>query len=1196
MCKHSMKFMMVGLATAAALAAVGCSRNVDQIAEGSAQISVHALSLAQDVARVDVAVSNTKITTPITMPLYLQSDGQFRGLINHITTDGSASTTFSAKAYDASGTAIYEGSAAGVTITKDQIADVQIVLTEKLANAGFANHAPSVDALTVSSTKVNYGDTVAYTITAHDIDLFDMPNNTKLTFDPSPSCGTFGAPTVTAKTISAGVDGVQWKAIWTAPASGTSCQLNMTITDTKGAKASAVVTIALGAAADNGGARINTVFESYPLITSVSASPDPAVPGQDVTVTMVSSMSDGEIPTYAWTSPDCGAHFENATVQSPVFHMPSTQTNPSTCTFAVVISGPVHTSTNSTTPSQLTTAGSILVNVGATQGTDLNSAGAPVIDLTSQSYESVGWGATALSHTSSLYVKAHAQGTATLVSFAWSLPSGSASGLSGQVQDASMGGSTILYTGSNPMAPSELVTVVVTDSNGSTVSTTITIISADNPCGAPNSDNVPCNDGSLCTTGDKCLGGLCVGTPTTCAALDQCHDVGSCVPSTGICSNPLKADGSTCVDGNGCTQTDTCVAGTCTGASPVVCSAQDQCHVVGTCAPSTGLCSNPAKADGASCDADASLCTPADSCQLGVCQPDTAHAVVCPAPAACHTLGVCVASTGHCTNPVAAAGSSCSDSNACTDPDTCDASGSCVGGSAVVCNASDACHIANQCNVLTGCAGQTAVSCDWGQVCSVPQNGACVDTCPAPIYGVTYAVPSVAGLAVDGTGMQYITASLTGTTDFGSGTVSSNGGGDVVFAKVDPASSPTKGKAVWTAVFGDSNDQFVTGGAVAHGANGVNVAAIGNFLGSMTVGTSAISNANTSPIDFIVAVNNSGAGLWAKKVDMQSGAFLSIAGNPAVPYFAICGYAQAQVGTFPVGHPELADLDNKLVGTAGGDGKEDIVIAKLDATTGVTLWARQIGGAGTQLCNSVAVASDGSVYAAGSYKGTLDFGNGALTTPTGTAIWAAKFNATTGAVGASDVVTFATTGTGVLMGLKSIAVSPTGAVAIAGNLRGTNVNFGSNLLTSLGGTDGFVAELNGALALQWVRFWGDSTNQEAHAVGFTSVGDVVVSGYMKGTVTGLSSSALVASGSSSDAYWAKFHGADGTSDCAGVYGDAATQSADVLAIANLVPVGGAQRDMISFGGVYSGDMNYSSKLGFPMSAAAASGFVIQLNP
>jgi RNA polymerase subunit RPABC4/transcription elongation factor Spt4 len=97
---------------------------------------------------------------------------------------------------------------------------------------------------------------------------------------------------------------------------------------------------------------------------------------------------------------------------------------------------------------------------------------------------------------------------------------------------------------------------------------------------------------------------------------------GVCNSMTGACTNPTKRDGTTCSDGNACTRTDTCQAGACVGASPVICTALDQCHVAGVCDTGTGICSNPARPDGSACS-DADACTQIDSCQAGVCQGTT---------------------------------------------------------------------------------------------------------------------------------------------------------------------------------------------------------------------------------------------------------------------------------------------------------------------------------------------------------------------------------------------------------------------------------------------------------------------------------------------------------------------------------------------------------------------------------------------
>jgi hypothetical protein len=135
----------------------------------------------------------------------------------------------------------------------------------------------------------------------------------------------------------------------------------------------------------------------------------------------------------------------------------------------------------------------------------------------------------------------------------------------------------------------------------------------------PVSDDTGCDDGDACTQTDTCQGGVCTGAdPVICAASDQCHLAGTCDSGTGACSNPPKADSTPCDDNDACTQTDTCQAGVCTGINPVVCTALDQCHDVGTCNTATGICSDPPKADGTACD-DGDVCSTLDTCQGGTC-------------------------------------------------------------------------------------------------------------------------------------------------------------------------------------------------------------------------------------------------------------------------------------------------------------------------------------------------------------------------------------------------------------------------------------------------------------------------------------------------------------------------------------------------------------------------------------------------
>ena len=201
-------------------------------------------------------------------------------------------------------------------------------------------------------------------------------------------------------------------------------------------------------------------------------------------------------------------------------------------------------------------------------------------------------------------------------------------------------------------------------------------------------DDLGCNDGSLCTSDDTCQGGVCAGTVVvTCTASDQCHDVGTCDPGSGVCSDPAKADGAACVDGNACTENDTCAAGVCTAGAVRTCTASDQCHVAGSCNPATGDCSNPVKPDESTCSDD-NPCTLNDTCRSGVC---TAGPVrICTASDQCHVAGTCDRQTGACSNPTAPEGTVCNDGSFCTDVDRCQA-GVCRGVSVIDCDDHNPC-------------------------------------------------------------------------------------------------------------------------------------------------------------------------------------------------------------------------------------------------------------------------------------------------------------------------------------------------------------------------------------------------------------------------------------------------------------------------------------------------------------------------
>ncbi|HEY2407550.1 MAG TPA: hypothetical protein VGI10_16190, partial [Polyangiaceae bacterium] len=110
-------------------------------------------------------------------------------------------------------------------------------------------------------------------------------------------------------------------------------------------------------------------------------------------------------------------------------------------------------------------------------------------------------------------------------------------------------------------------------------------------------DNTACADDSNACTTDVCLSGVC--THKTTGA--QCDDNNACTVSD-VCNASGVCSGTTVT----CTS-DACTTRACNGTAnctvtPIVtCSALDQCHDVGTCDPTSGACSNPIAKDLTAC-------------------------------------------------------------------------------------------------------------------------------------------------------------------------------------------------------------------------------------------------------------------------------------------------------------------------------------------------------------------------------------------------------------------------------------------------------------------------------------------------------------------------------------------------------------------------------------------------------------------
>ena len=248
---------------------------------------------------------------------------------------------------------------------------------------------------------------------------------------------------------------------------------------------------------------------------------------------------------------------------------------------------------------------------------------------------------------------------------------------------------------------------------------------ADGTCSAETApDGTTCTDDGLTCTDDVCQAGACQHDlrSDTCLIGGDCYSDGQLSPNDPceLCNPTLSnstfstaSDGTSCEDGNACTEDETCDAGSCTGGTTINCDDSNEC-TNDTCSPMIG-CQNFAEPNGTLCD-DGDLCTTASECQLAVCV-GTAN-VDCSGTGDQCNAGMCDPATGNCTT-MPLDGITCDDGNNCTTMDACN-SGTCDGTSVDCSSIGDQCN-AGMCDPTDGsCTTMPldGIVCDDGDPCT----------------------------------------------------------------------------------------------------------------------------------------------------------------------------------------------------------------------------------------------------------------------------------------------------------------------------------------------------------------------------------------------------------------------------------------------------------------------------------------------
>ncbi|MBD2078274.1 DUF4347 domain-containing protein [Phormidium sp. FACHB-592] len=349
------------------------------------------------------------------------------------------------------------------------------------------------------------------------------------------------------------------------------------------------------------------------------------------------------------------------------------------------------------------------------------------------------------------------------------------------------------------------------------------------------------------------------------------------------------------------------------------------------------------------------------------------------------------------------------------------------------------------------------------------------------------------GISVDSNGNVYTTGYYyEGTVDFdpGAGTtnLTNTGGSDTFVSKLDAS-----GNFVWAKGMGSGSSSVIARG-ISVDSNG-NVYTTGSFSGTADfdpgADTTNLTSTGAGSDIFVSKLDASGNFVWAKgmggnSTDQANG--ISVDSNSNV---YTTGYYGGTVDFDPG-----AGTTN-LTSTGAGS---DIFVSKLDAS-GNFVWAKGMGGNGTDQANGISVDSNGNVYTTGTFNDTVDFDPGTDTfnlAPGGIAsIFLSKLDTAGNLVQAQQF-------TGGSLGLTpKTVVDREGSVYTVGSFYGT-VDFdpgvGLFTLTSAGGADIFISKLNSSGNFVWAKGLGGSIyDDSANGISIDSNGNVYTTGSFQGT-------------------------------------------------------------------------------------------------
>jgi hypothetical protein len=323
----------------------------------------------------------------------------------------------------------------------------------------------------------------------------------------------------------------------------------------------------------------------------------------------------------------------------------------------------------------------------------------------------------------------------------------------------------------------------------------------------------------------------------------------------------------------------------------------------------------------------------------------------------------------------------------------------------------------------------------------------------------------------DPRGYSAITGSFTGSMTIGSQNVTGGSGQSFFIALYDSV-----GVMQWARAATGTGNSFGLG--ITRDGSG-NIIATGYFNGTVTIGTTTLSNAGGDDI-FVAKYSSSGTFLWA----------ISAGGSSVDQGFALT--ADASDNIYVTGYITGGVNFGSLNTTAAF---YDAFLVKYNSS-GVEQWLQKGGGASTDYGRGVAVDGSGNVFLSGDIYGT---GNCTFGTVTVNGVGA--YDAFVAKYNNSGLIQWVRTGGGVNNDrCTAAAVDPSGNVLVTGFFS-FSVSFSSTNLTSLGDQDIFVAKYNSSGTLQWIRQAGGNLSYNAgYGICSDVSGNVFATGTFQNTI------------------------------------------------------------------------------------------------